>query len=97
MLTTTGKTYVFGLCEGRHPWPVKEGIFPRTVEHINDVQLEDIAERRIPSDCARLAIYVSGLAIALLAVVKVCAKRGITLTAYHYNPKSGVYYRQDVL
>ena len=96
-ISNIGKTYIFGLCEGRHSWPVKEGIFPHTVEHINDVQLEDIAEKRIPADCARLAVYVSGLTIAMLAVVKVCARRGIRLTAYHYNPTSNVFSKQEVL
>ena len=93
---TNEKVYIYGLCENRHRFPVKEGIFPHTVEHINEVQLEDIAEKRIPLDCDRLAVYVSGLTIAMLAVVKVCARRGIKLTAYHYNP-SGVFSKQEVL
>ena len=32
-----------------------------------------------------------------LAVVKVCSKRGIRLTAYHYNPKYRMYTKQEVL
>ena len=91
------KTYIFGLCQGRHDWPAKDGIFPKKVDHVNNKWLEDVADRRIPSDCTRLAVYVSGLTIAMLAVVKVCARRGIKLTAYHYNPESGVFSRQDVL
>lgn len=96
-MLSNDKTFICGLCEGRHSWPVKEGIFPKVVEHINEVDLENIAEQRIPKDCTRVAVYVSGLTIAMLAVVKVCARRGIGLTAYHYNPGSGVFSRQDVL
>lgn len=93
------KTYEFGLCEGRHwmPRSVKEGIFPERVEVIRQDLLEKRAEERIPADCGRLCIYVTGLTMAMLAVVKVCAKRGIHLTAYHYNKNLGVYTRQDVL
>lgn len=91
------KTYSFGLCEDRHRMPIHEGIFPHTVECIRADLLEKKAEERIPLDCDKLEIYVTGLTMAMLAVVRVCSKRGIHLTAYHYNPKYRMYTKQEVL
>ena len=90
------KTYSFGLCEGRHPMPVREGIFPQRVEDIRQDLLEKRADERIPQDCTHLEVYVTGLTIAMMAVVKVCARRGIHLTAYHFNNKYRMYTRQEV-
>ena len=93
------KTYVYGLCEGRHPeQPVKEGIFAHNIARPSDVKnLEDIANKRIPIDCDRLAVYISGMTAAVIAVVNVCRMRNIQLTLYHYNKWSKVYYKQEVL
>lgn len=93
------KTYVYGLCEGRHPAPVKEGIFPTWVGtgsmRYPEV-LRGFADKRIPKDCERLAVYVTGLTVAMMAVVSVCMSRGIHLTCYHKNKDTGVYDRQEV-
>lgn len=92
------KTYVLGLCYNRHPAPVKEAIFTTDISFKGGVsKLEEVANERIPSDCARLAIYVSGCTIAMMAVVAVCIRRKIKLTAYHLNIEKGGYERQDVL
>lgn len=72
------KTYAFELCEGRHYSPAKEGIFPKTITEngYDTAMLERRADERIPLDCERLELYTSGFVKAVLAVVKVCAKRG---------------------
>lgn len=90
------KTYSFGLCEGRHYSPVQEGIFPEVIRDFSTSTLEKRADERIPLDCEKLELYVSGFAIAVLAVVKVCAKRGIHLTAYNYINKYGMYTKQEI-
>lgn len=92
------KTYVLGLCKDRHPAPVKDGVFPRIVMDTFDPDIMyEQAKKGIPMDCGRLALYVTGLTVAIMAVVRVCSERNIKLTCYHYDKGRGVYNRQDVL
>lgn len=94
----TKKTYVMGLCKDRHLAPVKEGVFPKVVmDTFNPDYLYREANKNIPEDCGRLALYVTGLTVAIMAVVRVCSERHIDLTCYHWEPGNNVYNRQDVL
>lgn len=43
-----------------------------------------------------LNLYVTGLTVALVAVLNVCRERKINVTLYHYNRKTGNYYPQEV-
>lgn len=93
-------TYIYELCQGRHDFGKmkKEGIFPTYVKDVMNVaELEKIADNKIPKDCKRLAVYVTGLQTAMLAVVKVCAARGIQLTAIHKSKVTGQYVAQKIL
>ena len=90
------RTYTFGLCEGRHYSPASEGIFPKVIQEFRTDLLERRADERIPDDCEKLELYVSGFAMALLAVVKVCHRRGIHLTAYNYNNQYRMYTREEI-
>lgn len=92
------KTYVLGLCKDRHPAPVKDGVFPEFVMRTYDPDyLYDEANFSIPEDCERLALYVTGLTVAIMAVVRVCSERHIDLVCYHYCKDSGLYNKQEVL
>lgn len=94
------KTYVMEFCEGRHDFGrvMKKSIFPTRINNIfNVTELEQIAERNIPSDCKRLAVYVTGLTTAMLAVVSVCVRRNIQLTAIHKSKVNNEYYAQRVI
>ncbi len=94
----TKKTYVMGLCKDRHPAPVKTGIFDQWVMGTrNEECLYRQAEERIPQDCGRLALYVTGLTVAIMAVVRVCSERKIDLVCYHYDKTYNVYNKQEVL
>lgn len=44
-----------------------------------------------------LVIYVTGLTVALVAVINVCLRVGISLTLMHFNRATGDYYPQGVL
>lgn len=90
------KTYSFELCAGRHTGNM-QGIFPKNIESMDARVLERRADEIIPIDCEKLELYVTGFAMAVLSVVKVCVKRNIRLTAYNYNPKYHMYTRQEVL
>lgn len=92
------KTYVYSLCKDRHPAPTNDGIFPKWVSMDTSVnQLVELADQKIPKDCERVALYVTGLTVAIMAVVTVCARRGIHLTCYNMRKRTGLYERQDVM
>lgn len=44
-----------------------------------------------------LVLYVTGLSVALTAVINVCQRNDIALTLMHYDQGSGDYYPQEVL
>lgn len=89
--------YTFALCAGRHPIPGDPpAIFPGTVNPLDVGGLYLTAEAAIPADCTDLTVYVTGLTVAMLAVVRVCFARGILLTALHYDRDTDSYYPQEV-
>ena len=91
------RTYIYALCEERHDFPVKKGIFPKAVPNVQDINwLYKTADQNIPKDCGRLAVYVTGCQSALLAVVAVCARRHIQLTAIHRSKINGETIAQKV-
>lgn len=85
-----------GLCAGRHPLPVEEYIFPA---ELNPTDFDTM--RRIASDFLvgvdHVTVYVTGLTAAMLAVVSVCASRGIGLTAMHFDRSCGEYLQQEII
>ena len=89
--------YTFQLWAGRHPIPGNPPtIFPGTVNPLDVLGLRDTADAAIPADADAVTLYITGLTVAALAVVKVCVKRGIQLTAMHYDRDSNRYYPQRV-
>lgn len=89
--------YVFELCSGRHSTPASKSIFQTTLNPLDTEELHRIADAAIPTDATKLVVYVTGLTVAMLSVVKVCLERGISLTAMHYDRESGEYYSQLVI
>lgn len=98
-LETLPTVHEYALCASRHPMPdfLDGNIFPTEVNPLDVSAMIHMAENAIPEDCKYLMVYVTGLTAAMLAVVKVCADRGISLTAMHYNRDTGDYYPQVVL
>lgn len=94
---TVHKRYAFGVCAGRHEMPVQEFVFGETVDPTRPVKLYNTAYDKIPEDAEHIDLYVTGLTPATLAIVAVCANRGISLTAYNYNRETGKYMPQEVL
>jgi len=88
--------YEMALCAGRHETPATSAIFAETLNPLDVCGLYNAADAAIPADCTDLTVYVTGLTVAMLAVVKVCIDRGISLTAMHYDRESGTYYPQVV-
>lgn len=86
------------LCEGRHEIPEAEdgSIFSSIVDPTDVQGLEVIALCRL-AGVAQLDLYVTGLTVALVAVLNVCHIEGIAVTLYHYNRETGDYYPQRVV
>ena len=89
--------YEFTLCAGRHDTPAKDSIFPEGIDPMDFQSLIETANNAIPNNAKYLKVYVTGLTPAMLAVVRVCEFRGISLTAMHYNRDTGEYCNQTVL
>lgn len=43
-----------------------------------------------------LNLYVTGLTVAVIAILNVCRCEGITVTLWHYDRNTGEYYPQNV-
>ena len=84
----------FALCEGRHDMPCDEAIFPGTIEDPTDVMgLVRIASDKL-GGCKTVVVYVTGLTVALVAVINACRDMGINLCLKHYDRNTGSYYNQ---
>lgn len=92
-------TFNFAVCRGRHkiPWAVDGAIFPSTVSSVTDVTgLYNCVCDNIPDNATHINLYITGLTVAVLAVVKFCYNNNISLTCYHYNRDTGDYYPQMI-
>jgi hypothetical protein len=79
----------------RHPFPGDPApVFPEVADPCDFAGLYKTANSSIPEGVEELAVYVTGLTSAMLAVVEVCLDRGITLEARHYNAATGSYASQ---
>ena len=92
------KTYKFGLCAGRHDYPVDESLLPQIVKREWPTYIiEDMIEHKIPKDAEKIEVYASGLMVAMLALVAVCARRGLELIVWNFDSRWKVYNMQEVL
>lgn len=89
--------YEFALCAGRHETPATTAIFDQIADPTDFDAMLDTCVKKIPTDADELIIYVTGLTPAMLAVVKVCERRGIDITAMHYDRENKEYKPQQVL
>lgn len=88
------------LCEGRHsiPQAVDGAIFGNTINPLDTQGLQAEAESKLKAlDIKSLDLYVTGLTVALIAVLNACRQLGIVVTLYHYDRESDNYYPQQVL
>lgn len=90
---------IFGLCEGRHLMPVDKYIYRNSIADPTDTAaMEKTARESLAGidDGEEVIIYVSGLTVALISALNVCADRNIGVTLMHYDLKSNSYYEQKV-
>lgn len=86
------------LCKGRHSTPATDGaIFETEVNPLDTAELEQTAKERLQSlDIKKLNLYVTGLTVALIAVLNVTKELSIKVTLWHFDRESGKYYSQEV-
>ena len=84
------------LCRARHDG-VEDFIFPTRVNPLDTDGLEEEAIRIIKeANIDELRLYVTGLSVALVAVINACRKLNVELVLFHYNSDSGGYFIQTV-
>lgn len=86
------------LCKGRHSTPATDGaIFETEVNPLDTAELEQTAKERLQSlDIKKLNLYVTGLTVALIAVLNVAKELNIKVTLWHFDRESDEYYEQEV-
>lgn len=98
-ITIESKEASMVLCEGRHniSEAVDGAIFENELNPLAVEVMEEFALRKLESlDLEKLNLYVTGLTVALVAVLNACHRLNIKVTLYHYDRESGEYYPQRV-
>lgn len=85
------------LCEGRHeiPQAIDGSIFGTELDPLDLSGMEREAAEQLRG-VFTLNLYVTGLTVALVAVLNVGREQKIKVTLYHYNRETGDYYPQEV-
>ena len=97
MATLSIEVPAFSLCAARHNIPVPSCIFSNTVNPLDTHELELHAMKKLVSyKKQHIAVYVTGLSVALVAVINACKNLNIKLTLMHYDKNNGEYYQQEV-
>jgi hypothetical protein len=87
------------LCEGRHeiPQATDGSIFPSVV---NPLDIEGMSKHVVNffqnKEFDNVNLYVTGLTVALVEVIKYCYDNNINLTLYHFNKADNNYYPQTI-
>lgn len=85
------------LCKGRHSTPAKNGaIFTHEIKDVTNTRALEHEVHCSLAYCCKLDLYVTGLTVALVAVINYCVINQIELTLWHYNKESNDYYSQEV-
>lgn len=90
-----------GLCQGRHSIPqVSSYIF---AQEVNPLDVDGLTRQAIVTllelkkqGITTIDLYVTGLTVALVAVINAAITHGITLICWHFDRESGNYYPQEL-
>lgn len=93
-----------GLIKGRHEIPEVNGlyIFNKPIDPTDVIGINEIAIARIkqlfnsPNEEKSMNLYVTGLTVALVAVINACRVYHIKLILWHYNRDTNRYFPQVV-
>lgn len=86
------------LCAGRHEMPdcVDGAIFSAVINPLDTDGMYETAKNAVAGLDA-LNLYVTGLTVALIEVIKACNDLNINLICWHYDKDTISYYAQKVL
>lgn len=86
------------LCKGRHniPEATDGAIFGNTLDPLDIGDMAETVARKLDG-VDKINLYVTGLTVALVEVIKYCYHEGVFCTLLHYDRESREYYPQDVL
>lgn len=95
------KTIKIGVCKGRHEMPCDMYVFdtiedPTNVEKIEKEAVYFFHKNFFNEDIKKIEIYVTGLTVALMAVMKAASRYCDEMVLMHYDTKTGTYYPQDI-
>lgn len=104
------KQFRIGLVKGRHDIPEVTSYVFEEILDVTDVrgmekQARDVLRKGMFEYMMEtrdfkentVHLYVTGLTVALGAVVAACLELGLYLVLYHYNRDTGEYYAQPVI
>lgn len=93
------KIHKLELCKGRHEIPdaVDGSVFDFEINPLKPDELEKQAIERLQElNVRHLELYVTGLSVALVAVINATKELKIDLVLYHYNKDDNTYFAQKV-
>lgn len=95
-----------GTIKGRHQLPVTDYVFNNEIQDVTDVEkiqqdvdyyfVEHIANER-SKDKVRIILYVTGLTVVTLAIVRACILYDCELVCMHYDRDTNCYLGQIVV
>ena len=87
---------IMELCQGRHSTPAKDGAIFENIVDVTDIKsMRETVEKKLEGVDA-LMLYVTGLTVALVEVIKYCRENKVELVLMHYNKDKDDYYPQIV-
>lgn len=94
-----------GAIKGRHELPVKEYVIQEDLQDVTDiVAIEEKVDsyfeklnKEYKEAKLQIILYITGLTVVTLAVVKSCKKLGYGLVCMHFDRDSNSYIAQPIL
>ena len=90
--------------KGRHSLPVTDYVFNNEIKDVTDVdkiqQDVDYYFNELSKTCndkVQIILYITGLTVVTLAIVKACKRLDYELVAMHFDRDSNCYFGQQVL
>lgn len=101
MTNVNSNILTIGTCSGRHEMPVNEFIFNNAVEDVTDVEsinntVKSVLDSKMDGKDI-IHLYVTGLTVLSMAVVKYCIDNNVNLVLYHFDMATKSYYSQVVI
>ena len=90
----------FVLCPARHSHPQIDGlpsIFSTEIADVTDVGAMTATAWSAVQGCECVNLYVTGLTVAVGAVIRACYMCAIPLTLWHYDRSAGEYFSQAII